>query len=335
MNPELLFAGVLLLILGFAITNGLMDGGGIVSTVIMTRTMDPFPALCLVAACEILGVFLLGNAVVKTMGVSLISLPAAADSGSKLGTLLAAMAGALLWNTTMWRLSLPSSSSHALIGGLIGATWERFGWGALTLPVIGRILVSLAAIPLAAALVGFSISRLLYWGGQYMTPTWGKLLRALHVASLAGIALVHGSNDGQKSMAIMLLALMSMGTAVDHTRLPAWMGIACGAALAVGVIFGSRRTIKTVGKGLYRVQDLQGLCAQSTTMAFVGASSLAGFPMSTSHVMSSSILGAGAAVRPRGIRWDLVGNIGLAWLITIPAAGALAAFFSYVVSKAV
>lgn len=329
---DILFIAVMTLILGFTMTNGLMDGGGIVSTVIMTRTLDPFPALCLVACCEMAGVFLFGHAVVRTVGLSLVSFPGDADVAVKLGTLLSALLAALLWNTTMWRLSLPSSSSHALLGGLLGATWQRFGLGALSVPVITKVLISLAAVPLAAALVGFLFSRLLYWAGSFMTPAWGKIFRGMHVLTLAGIALVHGSNDSQKAMAMILITGVSVGMAPSVATSPLVMFL-CGAGLAVGVIFGSRRTMQTVGKGFYRVQDLQGLCAQSATMAFVGVSSLAGFPMSTSHVMSSAVLGAGAAVRPRAVRWDLAGSIGLAWLLTIPAAGLLAAILSYVVSK--
>lgn len=329
---DFLFVAVLLLIIGFTVTNGLMDGGGIVSTVIMTRTLDPLPALCLVACGEVFGVLLLGHAVVNTVGLNMVYFPPEALPVVKLATLFSAMLGAIVWNTTMWRLSLPSSSSHALLGGLLGATWQSFGWAALSTSVIAKILVSLAAIPLLAALVGFLFSRMLYWVGQYLTPAWSKFFRATHILTLTGIALVHGSNDGQKGMAIILLALMAVGTV--NTALPPWAGLVCGAALAIGVIFGSRRTIQTVGKGFYKIQDLQGLCAQTATMAFVGASSIAGFPMSTSHVMSSSVLGAGAAVRPRAVRWDLAGSIGLAWLFTIPAAGLLAASLSYVVSKA-
>ncbi len=334
MTTTILFASLVVLILCFAMTNGFLDGGGIVSTVIMTRVMEPLPALCLVAASEVLGVFLLGRAVVRTLGQHMFSFPIGASSQEILVLLLAAMIGTLAWNSAMWYYSLPSSSSHALLGGLLGATWQHFGWGAVSMPVLVKILIGLAVVPLVALLAGYIVSKAIYWIGSYLSPAASRFLRALHILALAGIALVHGSNDGQKSMALVVIAMAAMGGAAIHAALPSWMGLASGIALGIGVIVGSRRTIKTVGKGLYRVQDLQGLCAEGTTMALVGASSLAGFPMSTSHVMSSSVIGAGAAVRPRAIRWDLAGSMALAWVLTIPATGALAASIAYVVSKA-
>jgi len=334
MINTVLFGIVLALIFGFALTNGFLDGGGIVSTVITTRAMEPLPALIVVACCEVLGVSLLGHAVVRTMGSHMVFFPSGASSRQILVVLASAMAGALGWNSAMWRFSWPSSSSHALLGGLLGATWARFGMAAVAWPVVTRILIGLAVIPIGAAVAGFILARLLYWAGQYLTPVVIGPVRALHIIVLAGVALVHGSNDGQKSMAMVLLAMLAFGWGTSVTHLPVWLGLASGMTLALGVLFGSRRTVQTVGQSFYRVQSLQGLCAESAAMILVGASSIAGFPMSSSHVMSSSVLGAGAAIRPRSVRWDLAFSLSVAWFMTIPAAAALAALLSYVVSKA-
>ena len=329
----MLFGLVIALIFGFTLTNGFLDGGGIVSTVIMTRVLEPLPALLLVAGCEVVGIFLLGRAVVETMGVKMILFPAGVSSIHILSMLLSAMAGVLLWNMVMWRFAFPSSSSHALLGGILGATWVHFGSVAVAWPVVTRILIGLGVVPLAASLVSFFFARQLYRLGQYLTPAVGGFLRTVNVLVLAGVALVHGSNDGQKSMALVLLAWMAFGM-VNAAHLPVWVALACGCTLGLGVLVGSRRTVRTVGQGFYRVQNLQGLCAESAAMFLVGASSVAGYPMATSHVMSSSVLGAGAAVRPRGIRWDLAGAIGISWLVTIPASAVIAGLLSYVVSKA-
>jgi PiT family inorganic phosphate transporter len=180
--------------------------------------------------------------------------------------------------------------------------------------------------------MSFLFARFFYWLGHYLTPAVAGFLRGLQVFVLAGVALAHGSNDAQKSMAMVVFALMAFGKA-STSQLPAWIAPACGLALGMGVIIGSRRTVQTVGQGFYRVQNLQGLSAQGTTALLVSASSLAGFPMATSHVMSSAVLGAGAAVRPRGIRWNVAGGVGLAWLFTIPGAAVVAMLISYVVSK--
>jgi PiT family inorganic phosphate transporter len=334
MGPTVLFGFLLALIFCFTLTNGFLDGGGIVSTVVTTRALEPLPALVLVACCEVLGVFLFGHAVIRTIGLNMIAFPPTASSKEVLCVLLAATGGALAWNSAMWHLSWPSSSSHALLGGLLGATWARFGRTAVAWPIVIKVLVGLAVVPLLASLVSFVMARLLYWVGQYLTPAVGRVFRWLHIIVLAGVALVHGSNDGQKSMALVLLAFLACGWGVSGAHLPVWVGLLCGAALGLGVLFGSQRIIHTVGQGLYRMQNLEGLCAESAALLLVAASSIAGFPMSTSHVMSSSVIGAGAAVSPRDVRWDLAGNIGLAWLLTIPAAAGVAGTLSYVVSKA-
>jgi len=323
---------VMVLIFGFALTNGFLDGGGIVSTVITTRVLEPLPALLLVAGCEILGIFLLGRAVVRTINDQMILFPSSATPTGILSMLISAMAGALTWNTAMWRFSFPSSSSHALLGGLLGAAWAHLGSHAVAWPIVMKILIGLGVVPLAASMISFFLARFFYWLGQYLTPGVSGVMRGIHVLVLAGMALAHGSNDGQKSLALVLMALTALGKVPGQST---WIiALGCGLTIGLGVLVGSRRTVQTVGQGFYRIQNLQGLCAGTAAMVLVGASSVAGFPMATSHVMSSSVLGAGAAVRPRGIRWDLAGGIGIAWLLTIPASALLAAFLSYVVSKA-
>ncbi len=333
-SSHVLLGIVLVLIFCFALTNGFLDGGGIVSTVITTRVLEPLPALVLVASCEMLGVSLFGHAVVQTIGLNMISFPTNTSSKEILSILLAGVTGALAWNSTMWRLSWPSSSSHALLGGLLGATWARFGSEAIRLLVVIKILIGLAVVPLVAVLLSFLLARFVYWAGEYLSPAVSGVLRGLHILVLAGVALAHGSNDGQKNLALVLLALLAVGKGASSGHMPVWIGLICGAALGLGVIFGSRRTVQTVGQGFYRIQNLQGLSAETAAMLLVGASSIAGFPMATSHVMSGSVLGAGAAVQVRRMRWDLAGDITLAWLFTIPAAATVSILVFYVVSKA-
>src|SRR5258706_9951779 len=228
---------LLVLIFCFTLTNGFLDGGGIVSTVVTTRVMEPLSALMLVAICEVLGVFLFGHAVVRTIGLSMITFPPATSAPVVLSVLLAATGGALVWNSAMWHYSWPSSSSHALLGGLLGATWARFGHAAVVWLVVIKILVGLAVVPMGAALLGFVSARLIYWGGQYLTPAASGLLRALHIIVLAGVALVHGSNDGQKSMALVLLAFLALGWGSSTAHLPVWVALSSGAALGLGVVF--------------------------------------------------------------------------------------------------
>jgi len=331
---SLLFYLILFLIAGFTLSSGFFNGGGIVSTVITTRTLEPLPALILVALCQIGGVFLLGQAVVQTIGLRMMTFTSSSAPDERLWVLVSALAGASCWNGLMWSLSLPSSSNHSLLGGLMGAA-HTFASASVVWPVMWKILIGLALVPIAAALLSIVISRALFWLGQRMNPSASIFLKRMQIASLVGLAMASGSNDGQKSIALVLLALLALGgTAVSAGNIPLWVGLVCGVFLGLGTILGSRRTVETVGKGLCRLTPWQGLCSQVSAMVLVGGSSFAGFPMATSHVMSSTIIGAGAAVHPGGVRWGLVGSIGLAWLLTIPAAALVASLFSHVVSKA-
>jgi inorganic phosphate transporter, PiT family len=331
----ILFSAVIALAFVFGLTNGFIDGGGLVSTVITTRALEPLPALLLVAAGEIAGIFLFGQAVTHMLAQRLVIFPVSASALQILGVLASALLGALVWNVGMWRLALPSSSSHALVGGIVGAMCSEYGTQGISWPVLIKIVVFLGIVPIAGALLGFLFSRFTYWFGEFLTPAARKLFRVLQVLALSGISLVHGSNDGQKCLAMMLLAVLAMRQAPSASLAMPWpLMLSCGGALALGVVFGSRRIIRTVGKRLYRIEGLQGFCAETSAMLLIGASSLLGYPMSTTHVMSASVLGAGVAVHPRGVRWGLVGDIALIWLITIPAAASLAAAIVWVARSA-
>jgi PiT family inorganic phosphate transporter len=322
---EPLFWFVILLSVIFGITNGFIVGGSLVSAVITTRALEPLTALLCVAVCEIAGVFLLGQEVARMLGRELVVLPVHGSSERMLLVLVSAVAGALVWNFAMWRWALPTSSGHALVGGLAGSFIGAYGLAGIHWDVFIRIFALLGVMPLMGALTGYGLSRFGYWVGEFLAPAWGRVFRGVQVFALAGVSLTHGSNDGQKTMAIMILAIAARG-AVPAPHGIGWQGtLVCGAALAVGLIFGSRRVILNVGRRLYRVQPMQAVCAQTSTMLLVGMSSLAGYPMSSSQLISTSLLGAGVAVHPRAVRWDLVGEIGLAWLITLPTSGLFAA----------
>lgn len=319
-----LFTLVVLLAFIFGLTNGFIDGGSLVSTVITTRTLEPLPALLIVAVCEMLGPFFFGHAVIDTLGNHLVRFPSITPAAERLGLVGAALLAALLWNTSMWRLALPSSSSHALVGGLVGAFVGHYGWQAVQWTVFIRVFILLGLIPLAGSGLGWLFARLSYWSGEFLTPSMRPIFRGLQIVALGGTALVHGSNDAQKSAGMIVLALVSLvPSAAVHV--PASVLFLCGFALALGVIFGSRRMIGTLGKGLARIEPLQGFCAQTAAMVLVGASCVGGYPMSTTHVMSTSILGSGMAIHPRYIRWGLAREMGIAWLVTIPASGLFAA----------
>src|SRR5258708_15630729 len=205
-----LFTLVIVLAFIFGLTNGFIDGGGLVSTVITTRALEPFWALLLVAVGEVAGILLLGQAVAHMLAQHMVVFPLAASPVQALGVLAAALAGALVWNTGMWRLALPSSSSHALVGGLAGAMLSVFGSKALYWPVFMKIFIFLGIVPIAGAFLGLLLARITYWLGQFLTPGAGKVFRGLQIVSLGGMAMVHGSNDGQKCLAMLLLAVLAL-----------------------------------------------------------------------------------------------------------------------------
>lgn len=328
MTPVLL-AIVVLLALMFAMTIGFIDGGGLVSTVITTRALDPLPALLLVAVCEMIGLLVLGHEVINTLARDVVVLPALEAPGLAVLVPLGALIGALTWNIVIWRFALPSSSTHALIGALAGSALTQYGRESVHWMMFMKIVLFLALVPLVGVLLGFIFARCLYWFGTFLTPAANRGLRGLQIVAMAGTAMVHGSNGGQRALGLVFLALIALrGAHSPGGHLILGLTLLSGAALGAGVIFGSRRTIGTVGKGLYRVQGLQGFCAGTSTMLLVGASSMSGYPMSTSHVMSMSVLGAGVAVHPRDVRWTLVGEIVLAWVLTLPAAALIAAFWT-------
>ena len=327
MTPALLtFIFIVMIAVAFGMTNGFTSGGGLVAMVVTTRAMEPLSALLLVAACEMVGVFLLGQAVSRSLARDVLMIPASSLPLPVLLVLTSAFLGALIWNTAMWYFALPTSSSHALVGGMAGAGVCAYGWNAVNWTVFGRMALLLGLIPLGALIVAIVLSRIVYGVGEFLTPGARGFFRWMEILSLAGVGLVQGSNDGQKGLAMMFMGLAVLAGAGNLPGISPWpLYLLSGGSMAVGVIFGSRRIIRTLGRRLYRLEELQGVCAQTTGMLLIGLSSIAGYPMSTSQVMATSVLGAGVAVQPRDIRWNVVGEIGIAWLVTIPASAALAA----------
>ncbi len=328
MSPSslILFAVVLGMAAAFALTNGFLGGASLASTVILTRVMEAPAALILVAVCEVLGVLLLGQAVSHTMAYRVLVIPEAAGTFDILAVLTAALFGALLWNVGMWRLALPSSSSHALIGGLLGASLAAGGLWGVHWSMIVRIFLLLAVVPLAGAAASYLLSLATQWLGQFITPAAGGAFRTLQILALSGLSMVHGSNDGQKSIGMIWLALAALhgSTAISKGAMYA-VALLVGLSMAFGMVFGSRRIISTVGHRLCRVQSLESFCAQLSAMVLMGMSSWWGYPMSTTQVASTTVMGAGAATHLRGVRWSVAQDIVIAWLITIPAAALLSA----------
>jgi inorganic phosphate transporter, PiT family len=279
------------------------------------------------AVFTVLGPILAGTAVADTVG-SLISAP----NSDVLAILVAALTGAVIWNLVTWWRGLPSSSSHALVGGLVGAALVHVGpsavhWGGVhdwrPVGVIG-VLVGLALSPLLGALVGYVGERVARRLTRRARTSITKPILRGEWATSAGLSFAHGMNDAQKTMGLITLALVASGHLPAFT-VPLWVKLVCATALTFGTALGGWRIVKTIGRGIYRIRPLDGLVSQGASASVIYASALVGAPVSTTHVVASSVVGVGAQRRWRHVRWRVVSEIGLAWVVTLPACAALGA----------
>ena len=318
---------VVVVVLLFDYTNGFHDAANIIASVIASRAMTPVQAVALVAVFEFLGPLLGGTAVANTIGsfVKLDSLPPV----QALLVVLCGLLGAIVWNLFTWWRGIPSSSSHALVGGLAGAVIVSAGaghvvWGFEALAqghVTGvmKVLLALVLSPLVGFWVGYGLHRLTLVLLRRARPRFNRSLRRAQVVTAAGLAFSHGANDAQKSMGILTLVLL-MGGFIDRFAVPLWVMLACAVAMTLGILSGGWRIVRTLGFAIYKVRPLHALNSQLTSASVILGASLLGAPVSTTHVVATSIMGIGASERPRAVRWAKAGEIATTWVVTIPGA---------------
>ncbi|HUT41587.1 MAG TPA: inorganic phosphate transporter [Gammaproteobacteria bacterium] len=327
----LIIATVILVVI-FDYTNGFHDASNIIATVIASRAMTPVQAVVVVATFEFLGPLLGGTAVADTIGKFIdISDLAALPS---MVIILCGITGAIAWNLVTWWFGIPSSSSHALVGGLAAAVVVSAGadhvvWGFRELghghvTGVTKVLLALVISPVIGFWAGFAIHRLMSFLLRAARPVVNKYLRRLQFLTSAGLAFSHGANDAQKSMGIVTLVLL-LGGFIPTFEVPFWVILTCASAITLGIMSGGWRIVRTVGFGIYKVRPLHALDAQLTSSVVIFGASMLGAPVSTTHVVGSSIMGIGASERPRAVRWAKAKEIVSTWIITIPGAGAVAA----------
>jgi inorganic phosphate transporter, PiT family len=307
--------------LGFDFTNGFHDTANAIATSVSTRALSPRQAVLIASAANLAGAFVT-TAVAKTVGKGIIDTNLATTK-----TVLAALVGAIAWNLLTWWLGLPSSSSHALIGGLIGAAMAQSGWkGVEAHDVSHKVLIPALIAPALAFGAAFLLLLAIYWSlGRFISPGPGNRgFRFGQLASGTWVAFTHGANDAQKTMGVIALALFTHGS-ISHFYIPAWVKVSAGVAIAAGTYVGGWRIMRTLGQRLYSMEPAAGFAAQTTAGAVIYTATSLGYPLSTTHVISGAVLGAGATKRLSAVRWGLAGNILVAWLLTIPAAGLVAA----------
>jgi PiT family inorganic phosphate transporter len=315
------FALVVVIVLAviFDYINGFHDTANAIATSVATRALSPRSAILMAAAFNFIGAFA-GTAVAKTIGAGLVD-----DSTTTQTVISAALLGAIAWNLFTWYLGLPSSSSHALIGGLLGATIVASGFGALKWDgIIGKVLIPMVTSPFLGFTIAFALMLALYWVFRHAKrKPMARIFRRLQVGSAGYMAFAHGSNDAQKTMGIITLALFAAGV-IPTNDVPVWVIVVSATALSLGTAVGGWRIMKTMGQRVAELEPVSGFAAETTAATILLGTAHFGMPVSTTHVISSAIMGVGSARGPRGVRWGVARSILLAWIITIPAAGIVA-----------
>ncbi|MFF3455900.1 anion permease [Streptomyces sp. NPDC002730] len=322
----LLLAIVIATALVFDFTNGFHDTANAMATTISTGALKPKTAVAMAAALNLVGAFL-SVEVAKTISSGIVT-----ESGITPEVIFAALVGAILWNLMTWLIGLPSSSSHALMGGLIGATIASVGVSGVNGgTVVTKVLIPAIAAPLVAGIAAFLAARLTYKIGKNADKkATAKGYRAGQIASAGLVSLAHGTNDAQKTMGVITLALVAGGVLSPGSNPPMWVILSAGLAIAMGTYLGGWRIIRTLGTGLTDLQPQQGFAAQTSAASVILASSNLGFSLSTTHSCSGAVMGAGLGRKGGVVRWSTATRMFVAWGLTLPAAGLVAAGSEFV-----
>ncbi|MGY6022121.1 anion permease [Streptomyces spinosirectus] len=320
-NFSLILAIVVVTALAFDFTNGFHDTANAMATTISTGALKPKVAVAMSAALNLVGAFL-SVEVANTISKGLVD-----EAGIRPEVIFAALVGAILWNLVTWLVGLPSSSSHALMGGLIGATVASAGFNAVHGDVlVTKVLLPAVAAPIVAGVAAMIGTRLSYTMSR---KTDGKAaekgFRTGQIASAGLVSLAHGTNDAQKTMGVITLALVAGGVVAPDSDPPTWVILSAGLAIALGTYIGGWRIIRTMGKGLTELRPQQGFAAQTSAATAILASSHLGFSLSTTHVVSGSVMGAGLGRKGGVVRWSTATRMLIAWVLTLPAAALVAA----------
>jgi len=327
--PEGFTIGLLLVIalaLIFDYINGFHDTANAIATSVATRALSPRVAVLMAAAFNFIGAFA-GTAVAVSIASGLVD-----DAAMTQAIVAAALVGAIVWNLITWWFGIPSSSSHALIGGLIGATIIAAGTSALNVDGIwSKVLVPMVSSPILGFLIGFALMVVLTWiFFRSRRKPMARLFRRLQVISAGYMAFAHGSNDAQKTMGIITLALVAAGVLTEPV-VPTWVIIAAATAISLGTAVGGWRIMRTMGHRVVELEPVHGFAAETTAATVLLGTATLGMPVSTTHVISSAIMGVGTSKGIRGVRWGVARVILLAWVITIPAAGFFGALAWFVI----
>jgi len=317
---QFLILTVIVLALLFDFINGFHDTANAIATSVSTRAIKPAHAIIMAAALNFLGA-IYSTGVAKTIGGDIVASAEMVDEH----IIIAALMGSIIWNLFTWYVAMPSSSSHALVGGIIGAVLVSTGSTGLNFIGIGKIVLSLIASPLLAIFSGFIVMTVLFLlFGQFAPSALNGRFKKMQILSAAAMAFSHGSNDAQKSMGIITLALLSGGY-LSSFEVPDYVKFLCAAAMACGTALGGWRIIRTIGGKIFKLEPISGFAADLNSSIVIFSATLLHLPVSTTHVVSGSIMGVGTAKRIRAVRWGVAQQMLVAWVLTIPCTAVMGA----------
>jgi len=305
----------------FDFLNGLHDAANSIATIVSTRVLRPQFAVAWAAFFNFVAFLVFGLHVAQTIGTGIID-PSIVDAQ----VIFAALVGAIVWNIVTWAFGIPSSSSHALVGGLVGAGIAKAGLSAAVWSGLSKTVAAIVLSPLVGFLLAMVLVVIVSWLAARSTPfTVDRTFRILQFFSASLYSLGHGGNDAQKTMGIIAVLLYSHGHLGEHFSVPFWVVLSCQAAMALGTLMGGWRIVRTMGLRITRLTPTQGFCAETGGAITLFVATFLGVPVSTTHTITGAIVGVGAARRVSAVRWNVAGSIVYAWVITIPAAASVAA----------
>ena len=311
----------------FDFLNGLHDAANSIATIVSTRVLKPRYAVLWAAAFNFIAFLFFGLHVAQTVGSGIVSVTAVTDR-----VIFAALMGAIVWNVVTWMAGIPSSSSHALVGGLIGAGLAKAGWSVIVLGGVIKTAAAIVASPALGFVLALALILLVSWIFVRSRPAAvDRLFRSLQFVSASLYSLGHGGNDAQKTMGIIAVLLYAHAGGRGGFHVPLWVVLSCQTAMALGTLFGGWRIVHTMGSKITRLSPMQGFCAETGGAITLFLATYLGGPVSTTHTIPAAIVGVGAARRTTAVRWGVARSIVVAWVITMPCAGLIAAAF-YAVS---
>ncbi len=319
---------VITLVLIFDFVNGFHDSANSIATIVSTKVMSPIAAVSMAAFFNFVAFLVFPLKVATTIGKNVIN-----PDIVTLTVITAALIAAISWNLITWWYGLPSSSSHTLVGGLVGAAVASAGWGAVVFGGVMKIVIFIVIAPVMGMIMSFIISAIVIWLVKNSSPfTVDKHFRRLQLLSAAAFSLGHGGNDAQKSMGIIWVALIAQGLTTKNDPIDLWIVLSCHSAIALGTLFGGWRIVKTMGQKITKLKPFEGFCAETAGALTLFGATHFGIPVSTTHTITGSIMGAGARKGVSAVKWGVTTKIFWAWILTIPVS-AVIAYFSYYLLK--